>query len=732
MAKRMKNVVIVDTVTGLAFEATRKMEKDGTEIYKVEGEGNTLFDIENTGTFIEIDKKIISNGGRLDTYISQGNNLKYIEGVMSAGLDKPVRINQVYNGEYADKTNLGFKWEEILAEIKNLDEEIKTEYGDKISSKAAKALRLEGLNGIIAKYDIGKDVRVWDKCTQQDEKMSYKDAVAEVNDERAISNGLSERVRQELQVNALENRVESFKDGARVHSKLQGTIGLGVTTLGGVYTLGAITLASTLGFPAIAFAASVTAVGLYNIFRAIAGKFKSSADKSYYKELKAELKEERVKLHELEKAESKMNKEAAQEVEKSVEIKSKDIDSPQESNDSKHEPEVENKEPEKEKVEDPKTQEDLEARVKSLEDKVADQDKKLEAKDKEIEELKEKLEDKDKSENSEDEEESEDESEEQTDNTDDEENDEELEEDSEDEEDSKEETEDDDTSDETDGEQKVEDLEEDLEEDNDQSENSKDDSKLETEPRIPKTNQEIEDAIKEKKAEQKNELLAHKLELATSHQGKTIEYNADESKSNHIVLDVVSTNPLERENDSQEKLELYSSKDNTRIDTVGNGEVDVTFNKNIRLNVSENFDKNLNIQDNIGKMISDKGTESNPIEIKAITLTDENGAEHILNQSDIRELNPEQLADLKEKVEGLIGEAATDDFFEEFESASETIEELENSENLEDVKQDTETSEESDHDDEEAPEADTVDNSDEGIFALDDKDFLDAFDTDTE
>ena len=299
MAKQTKidmtDMTIVDPVSGLAFESAGLMQDaGGSWYYEIHNENGEDFKIPDNGNFIQLDRNEMAPGGKINTYLAQGNNEKYLNAILNAGHDNEVSLRDIYTGDYADNTELGTKYGEIQNDIRQLDVELKTEYGNKVGSKAAAQARAEGLNGIISKYDIGRDADICRKCTTGD-KLDYSAAVLEVNDERALNAGLSEKARTQIGISSLENRMDDIlKRTPATNYKGNGLIFAGIA---GIF----------LGFGL--FSAPLIGVGI--IAKLLGKNSLSNLDKvsqNNYKDLRTELKEERAKLKELERQEKNDNK----------------------------------------------------------------------------------------------------------------------------------------------------------------------------------------------------------------------------------------------------------------------------------------------------------------------------------------------------------------------------------------------------------------------------------------
>lgn len=301
----LKNMTILDPVSGIAFEAASKVkDSDGNWKYLIANDENQI-EIKDNDNFIEIDRKVVSNGGKLNTYLAQGNNTKYIETVLGiATNDDKISLNRIYQGDYARDTELGTKFGEIQNAIKQLDTNIKAEYGDS-GSKAAVEARVLGLNAIINKYEMATDAKVYEKCNGT-EKIAYDDACDIVKQEIKDNKELSDLVRTKLRINDLNNQLETIEaTDKNTTGKAMGKSAKGfyMAGIGGAF----------LGNPgALAIFVGIASINAFaKIASSIFVKDFDKATENNYKALKAELKEEKALAKELEKAQEKLDKEKA-------------------------------------------------------------------------------------------------------------------------------------------------------------------------------------------------------------------------------------------------------------------------------------------------------------------------------------------------------------------------------------------------------------------------------------
>ena len=772
----MTDMTIVDPVSGLAFESAGLMQDaGGSWYYEIHNENGEDFKIPDNGNFIQLDRNEMAPGGKINTYLAQGNNEKYLNAILNAGHDIDVSLRDIYTGDYADNTELGTKYGEIQNAIRQLDAELKTEYGNKVGSKAAAQARAEGLNGIISKYDIGRDADICRKCTTG-EKLDYSAAVLEVNDERALNAGLSEKVRTQIGISSLENRMDDIlKRTPNVKNSGGSLISIG---LAGVF-LG-------LGF------FSVPLIGAGMILRLLGKNSLRNLDKvsqNNYKDLKAELKIERAKLKELERQEKNDNKAEKSEdnntdnkEDNNLENNENDAEKDnQEENQDKTENDT-NKDAEKPDEKDdskPESEKDKEKDSEKAKDK-EDSDKDKEEGSEEDEDDEESDDDKDDNEEDEDDDsESDDEDSEDTSDEDDEQNqDEDSEKDSDDNEDdsnddmedSKDDFEDseipdENDSDDTDSEIKEpEDAQDEIpdeepeEPQEEQFEEPQDDFDFEIEPQnddvepinddgeIPDDNVEpqneepqddnvdkpvdessenlsefepeeasettpeealeepteqeldntevpqeeaqevsqkqpqeadnipieVPDNLREDQREKclsKNEFMAQKLEQSTVGSGQTVEYNQDDSNATHALFEI--KNDADMGNGESKSLEIYSSKENTWLDSCKLGNLDVTFNKNIRLNKVDNFEAGKSVEANIGDMIMNKDTDAKALEINSLDIGDNH-----FDKSDFAGLDLEQLGEVRNELADLLGEENADKLLENSGVDSDKLEQL--------------------------------------------------------
>lgn len=382
MAKKIdRDFVIVDTVSGFAFEGNKIIEEKGGDIYYRIGEDKDKFDLKDNANFLKIDKTELISNGRLETYLKQGKNEALFDAVASKIMfpdsEDEISLSKVYKTDYKDEDcKIGEKYSEIMLDMRELDYKLKDRFAKnevnpdivnkKLRTNEAVEARQQGLIRIWQKYDIGHDVQVYKEFS---DGKTYKEAQDSVNENERVSRSMSELAKTELQIDNIKGEMETYEKRRHLGTTARG---LGLVGMSAI----AIPLIS-MAFPQVAVVGGLMWLtkGVIDVFRGLFKTYESKLEKNYYKELKQELKEKENLAKNLEKQGDKLNI-AGEDAEK-IEAKEPVEDNP--TSEVQNENQNENSE---EKAEE--KSEDKEEKKEPLDDK----DKKIEALEKENQELK--------------------------------------------------------------------------------------------------------------------------------------------------------------------------------------------------------------------------------------------------------------------------------------------------------------------------------------------------------
>ena len=289
-----EKIYVLDSIAGVCFEASEKFyDKDENLKYRVEPiKGKGSYVIDSHENMIELKGTDLVRGGELNSYLETGDNTSYIESVLERGLRLPdsFKLRDVYTSPYANRTDLGVKFNKINSEIRKLDARIGKIYGEHIDSTKAIKYRVNGLNEIMAKYDIAHDCRVYEKAGKKDSEMSYEKASELVRKEDIEKDKVSEKVKTKLNITALESKLEAVPH----HNNVTSVGKSGITTL--MIASFAFVTGNFLGLGLAILLGGGSIVGEFF-------KKYEKVDKDYVNEIKDSIENEKAKLKDIEKKE---------------------------------------------------------------------------------------------------------------------------------------------------------------------------------------------------------------------------------------------------------------------------------------------------------------------------------------------------------------------------------------------------------------------------------------------
>lgn len=307
-----KDAIAVDTVTGLTFKVDSAFEKNGERYYEVLtndsydiafGKGREVLTLKDNGNFLLVDKDSNFKNGSVENWLKAGKNDAYLDAVASSIFSpdgsKNISMSKVFNETYLDKegypdktADCGIRFEKFKNELNQMDKMLISRFGEKhLGTEKAMNMRIDGINHLIAKYDLGRDILNYKNYL---ETGNYKDAVDKTNSDIKTERAISEKAKVELQIGTIQNEMENYKSKRHIGDGFKDTIKLGIMGV-------ALCAISGSGFGLILV--PIAAI------RALSGFFKSygnALEKNYYKELEKELKDAEIKLKGIENKTDKL------------------------------------------------------------------------------------------------------------------------------------------------------------------------------------------------------------------------------------------------------------------------------------------------------------------------------------------------------------------------------------------------------------------------------------------